>query len=61
MYNLYEGEMEMCFLHIPTTPESGVVAKDKPLLMGILEQLGLSALLKGRSTKFPHCQLIDLN
>lgn len=43
------GEMEICFLHIPlpeTHSESGVTARNQPLLTATLEQLELHALLK---------------
>jgi hypothetical protein len=45
----------------PTPPESGVRARDQPLLTVTLEQLGLSALLKGTFTYFVPSLLRDLN
>ena len=45
----------------PRRPQSGVTARDQPLLMATLEQLGVSALLESRSTDFSPSRLGDSN
>jgi hypothetical protein len=58
MYKCVVWNGNLFFAYLMQTPwESGVTARDQPLLMATLKQWGLSALLKGTSTDFSTCRL----